>query len=49
MNPFINESEDTVQHPLVPDGWSLFSNAGYIETAGPIFHRLEPQGSVNGS
>ena len=41
MNPFINESEDTVQHPLVSDGWSLFSDAGFIEAAGPFFYRLE--------
>ena len=37
----MSKQEDAVKQPLLADGWSLFPDAGFIETAGPFFHRLE--------
>ncbi|QHE83966.1 PaaI family thioesterase [Hydrogenophaga sp. BPS33] len=34
-------AEDTVRDQLLADGWNLFPDAGFIETAGPFFHRLQ--------
>lgn len=34
-------SIDQVCETLIADGWNTFPDAGFIETAGPFFHRLK--------